>query len=113
MGKRDDLIAVYAGDLRDKCGVTPDMGLLTKVAIGLGPSLYRADATLVSGSDAEELDRVRKSFLIGKLGLADGPELAAAIDAAVEQYGRSNRSKHRAVVYYLLVKRFGKEAAYA
>ena len=30
MSKRDDLIAIYAGDLKDKCGVTPDMELLTK-----------------------------------------------------------------------------------
>ena len=28
-------------------------------------------------------------------------------------YGRSNRNKHRAVIYYLLVKHFGKEGAYA
>ena len=25
MGKRDDLIATYASDLREKCGVEPDM----------------------------------------------------------------------------------------
>ena len=36
MSKRDELIAIYAGDLREKCGVTPDMDLLTKVTIGLG-----------------------------------------------------------------------------
>ena len=29
MGKRDDLIAMYAEDLRTKCGMTPDMDLLT------------------------------------------------------------------------------------
>ena len=31
MSKRQALIEKYAGDLRDKCKVTPDMDLLTKV----------------------------------------------------------------------------------
>jgi hypothetical protein len=113
MSKRDDLIAQYAADLRDKCGVTPDMDLLTKVTIGLGPAVYNTDASLVSGSDASELETVKTNFLIRKLGLADGPGLDAAIDSVLDTYGRSNRSKHRAVVYYLLVKHFGKEAVYA
>jgi len=112
MSKRDDLIATYAADLREKCRVTPDIDLLTKVTIGLGPAIYNADASLVSGSDASELETVKKNFLIRKLGLADGPALDAALDAVLDTYGRANRSKHRAVVYYLLVKHFGKEAAY-
>ena len=33
MGKRDDLIEKYAEDLREKCGMQPDMDLLTKVTI--------------------------------------------------------------------------------
>ncbi len=37
MGRRDDLIAKYADDLRTKCKVEPDMDLLTKVTIGCGP----------------------------------------------------------------------------
>jgi hypothetical protein len=44
MSKRDELIEKYAADLKDKCGVTPDMDLLTKVTIGCGPSIYNADA---------------------------------------------------------------------
>jgi hypothetical protein len=38
MSARDELIVKYAADLRDKCGVSPDMDLLTKVTIGCGPS---------------------------------------------------------------------------
>ncbi len=113
MSKRDDLIALYAGDLRDKCGVTPDMDFLTKVAIGLGPAIYNADSSTVAGSEASEIETIRKNFLIRKLGLPDGPDLGAAIDAVIDQYGRANRSKHRAVVYYLLAKHFGKESVYA
>ena len=38
MGRRDELIATYAEDLRNKCGMEPDMDLLTKVTIGCGPA---------------------------------------------------------------------------
>jgi hypothetical protein len=113
MGKRDELIAKYADDLKTKCKVTPDLELLTKVTIGCGPAIYDADAETVAASQASELETVKRNFLVRKLGLKDGPELMAAIDAAVEIYGRSERNKYRAVLYYLLVKHFGKESAYA
>ena len=112
MSKRDDLIVKYAADLKDKCGVNPDMDLLTKVTIGCGPSIYNKDASTVSGSDEKELATVKNNFLIKKLGLKDSPELDKAIDAVMEQYGRSNRNKYRAVVYYLLAKHFKKESVY-
>ena len=51
MGKRDEWIAKYAEDLKNKCGMDPDMDLLTKVTIGCGPSIYNADAQTVSSSD--------------------------------------------------------------
>lgn len=113
MSKRAALIETYATDLREKCGEAVDMDLLTKVTIGCGPAIYRADASLVAGSDPKELETVKRNFLIGKLGLADGPELDAAIDQVMERYGRDNRNKYRAVVYYLLTRRFGREAVYA
>lgn len=113
MSQRDDLIAKYAEDLESKCGETPDMDLLTKVTIGLGPTIYNADSAVVAAGDPEELARVKNNFLIGKLGLPDGPELDTAIDSVIEKYGRANRSKYRAVVYYLLTRHFGKEAVYA
>lgn len=112
MSKRDELIGKYASDLKDKCGMTPDMNLLTKVTIGCGPSIYNADASTVSGSDNSELETVKKSFLIKKLSLADGPKLDEALTSVMDTYGRSNRNKYRAVVYYMLTKHFGKEAAY-
>jgi len=98
MSKRDELIAKYAADLKDKCGMKPDMDLLTKVTIGCGPSIYNADAATVSGSDASELATVKKNFLIKKLGLKDGTDLDKAIDKVMDTYGRSNRNKYRAVV---------------
>jgi hypothetical protein len=113
MSKRDELIARYADDLKNKCGVTPNMDLLTKVTIGCGPSIYNADSSTVAATQPSELETVKNNFLIKKLGLADGPELMGAIDSVMETYGRSERNKYRAVVYYLLVKHFGKEAVYA
>ncbi|TYB90463.1 DUF2853 family protein [Oceaniovalibus sp. ACAM 378] len=112
MGKRDDLIAKYADDLRDKCGMTPDMDLLTKVTIGCGPAIYNADASTVAASQSEELETIKKNFLIKKLGLADGPELMEALKKVLEIYGSSNRNKYRAVIYYMLTRHFGKEAVY-
>ena len=112
MSKRAELIEKYADDLKNKCGMNPDMDLLTKVTIGCGPSIYNDDASTVSGSDKSELETVKKNFLIKKLGLGDGPKLDEAIDAVIETYGKSNRNKYRAVVYYMLTKHFGKEAVY-
>ncbi|WP_025663666.1 DUF2853 family protein [Aquimarina megaterium] len=112
MSKRDELITKYAADIKDKIGQTPDMDLLTMVTIGCGPSIYNADAATVSGSDQSELDTVKKNFLINKLGLSDGPKLDEGIASVIEAYGKSNRNKYRAVVYYLLTKHFGKESVY-
>lgn len=112
MSKRDELIVKYAADLKDKLGVNPDMDLLTKVTIGCGPSIYNADSSTVSGSDASELATVKNNFLIKKLGLKDNSDLDKGIAEVMEQYGQSNRSKYRAVVYYMLTKKFSKESAY-
>lgn len=112
MSKRDELIAKYAEDLQAKCNMTPDMTLLTKVTIGVGPAIYNDDSSTVAGSDPSELETIKNNFLIKKLGLEDGPKLMEAINAVIDTYGRSNRSKYRAVVYYMLVKHFGKEAIY-
>tara|TARA_B100000378_G_C17945566_1_gene378256 strand:- start:78 stop:416 length:339 start_codon:yes stop_codon:yes gene_type:complete len=112
MSKRDDLIVKYAADLKDKCGVNPDMDLLTKVTVGLGPSIYNADSSTVSGSDEKELATVKNNFLIKKLGLSESDDLDGAIASVMETYGISNRNKYRAVVYYLLTKHFKKESVY-
>ena len=112
MSKRDDLIAQYAEDLSRKCGMQADMDLLTKVTIGCGPAIYNDDASTVAGSQAVELEKVKNNLLIKKLGLSDGPELMDAINSVMTTYGQSNRNKYRAVVYYMLVKHFGKESVY-
>ena len=112
MSKRDDLIAMYAEDLKTKCKITPDMDLLTKVTIGCGPAIYNADSSVVAGTDPTELETVKNNFLVKKLGMSDSPKLMEAINAVIDTYVRSERNKYRAVVYYMLVKHFGKEAVY-
>jgi Protein of unknown function (DUF2853) len=113
VSKRDELISKYAADLKEKCGIAAEMSLLTKITESLGPTIYRDDASTVSASDKEEMDRVRTNFLTKKLGLTDADGLDAGMNSVVEQYGRSNRNKYRAVFYYLLVKHFKREGSFA
>lgn len=112
MSKREELIQKYTNDLKTKCNVQPDMDLLKKVTIGCGPSIYDNDASTVSGTDSSEIETVRNNFLINRLGLSDSPKLDEGINKVLDLYGKSNRNKYRAVVYYLLTKHFGKESVY-
>lgn len=112
MSAREELIKKYAADLKEKCGVTPNMDLLTKVTIGCGPSIYNSDSSTVAGSQQSELETVKKNFLIKKLGLTNSPALDAGIQTVLEQYGKANKHKYRAVVYYLLALHFKKESVY-
>ncbi|WP_421809279.1 DUF2853 family protein [Flagellimonas sp.] len=112
MSKRDELIQKYAEDIKTKFGEEPNMDLLTKVTIGLGPSIYNLDASKVSGSNEKEMETVKNNFLIKKLGLSDGPELSEAINTVIDAYGRSDKNKYRAVIYYMLAKHFKKESIY-
>lgn len=112
MGKRDDLIAKYASDIQDKCGMKPDTKLLTAVTIACGPAIYKPDAEKVSARDKDEMARVRKNWVIKKLGVKDTPKVDEGIEACIDTYGRSNRSKYRAVLYYLLTKHFKKGSVF-
>jgi hypothetical protein len=109
MGRRDDLIAIYAEDLRDKCGIEPDMALLDRVTAACGPLIYDPHAATVDATDRADLDRIRRNYLMRKLGLDDGPELTEAIETVLELYGPSKPSRHRVVVYYMLAKHFGRD----
>jgi len=111
MSKFDEKVAQYSKFMDDK-GLSYDAGLLKAVTKGLGPSIYKRDAETVSGSDAKELETVKKNFLMKKLGLEGGPRLDEAIAKVVEAIGKSERTKYRAVVYYMLAVEFGKESVY-
>lgn len=111
MSKFDEKLEAIVSSLKEM-KVDYDTDLLTKIAKGLGPSIYNADAAYVSTSDKSEVDRLKQNFLIKKLGLSESDNLDEAIEKVTEIMGKSNPRKHRAVFYYLLVKHFGKEEIY-
>lgn len=111
MSKFDEKLALYS-KFMDSKGLKYDANLLAAVTKGLGPSIYKRDAETVSGTDAKELETVKKNFLMKKLGLADSPKLDTAINKVIEAIGKSERSKYRAVVYYMLAVEFGKQSVY-
>ena len=113
MSKFDEALELYQSNMKDKIGIKKfDAELLKLVTKGLGPSIYRKDSATVSCSDPVELERVKKNFLMKKLGLKDGPKLDEAIQKVCKKMGSANRSKYRAIFYYLLVLEFGKESVY-
>ena len=111
MSKFDEKLALYQSEMK-KLGLSFDADLLKAVTKGLGPSIYKADAEIVSGSNKKELETVKKNSLPKKLGLTDGEKLDNAIETVIEKVGKSNRNKYRAIVYYLLVKELGQESKY-
>ena len=111
MSKLQEKIELYTEEAK-KLGVEIEADLFKLVTKGLGPSIYKEDAELVSCSQKEELETVKKNFLIKKLGLEEGENLDAAIQTVCEKMGTSNKNKYRAIFYYLLVKELGTESAY-
>ena len=111
MSKFDEKVAIYSKFMGEK-NIKYDAVLLAAVTKGLGPSIYKRDAETVSGTDAKELATVKNNFLIKKLGLADGPKLDVAISKVIDTIGKSEKTKYRAVVYYMLAVEFGKQSVY-
>ena len=111
MSKFQECLSTYDAEFK-KLGISYDADLLAAVAKGCGPSIYNADASKIASSDQAELDRVKKNFLMKKLGLGEGDGLDEAINDIVQKFGTSNRNKYRAMFYYLLVKKYGKEGLY-
>lgn len=112
MSKRDELITRYSRDLTEKFNVNVDNELLTNITVSLGPSIYNSDAATVSSSDESEVQRVKDNFLIRKLSLTDQSDMDKALDEVFYTYGKTNRNKYRAVIYYMLTKHFNKESVF-
>ena len=112
MSKLQEKIELYT-EAAEKLGIELNADLFKLVAKGLGPSIYKEDSELVSSSNKEELETVKKNFLIKKLGLEHNEEVFdAAIAKVIDTLGSSNKKKYRALFYYLLVKETGSEAVY-
>lgn len=77
----------------------------------LGIALKSADASLVSCSSKDELERVRESWLKKKLALAEDDK---ALDKAIQDVCtkmKADHNKQRVTFYYLLAEKYGKVAA--
>jgi hypothetical protein len=96
-----------------KLGLEISDDLITKVVIGLGPSVYNKASELVSCSKSAELETIKNNFLKKKLGLTNSDEeLDSAIKEVCEKLGTSNRAKKRVHFYALLAMKFNKESVY-
>jgi len=112
MSQQADKIALYIAE-RKKLDLLLSDELITKVTVGLGPSIYKQDSETVSSTDSSELATVRDNFLKKKLGLTQADaELDEAIKNVCEMMGTSNKHKYRALFYALLTKNFGKTDVY-
>jgi hypothetical protein len=110
--KTDEKVGKYIQEVKDKLGEEPDVDLLRKVTESCGPSIFRSDAETVSSSSESEMQTVKDNFLIKKLGLKDDSKLDEGLNTVIEKYGKSNRNKYRAVVYYMLTRHFKKEGVF-
>lgn len=107
--KKAEKIALYIKDIKKHYGEV-DEAFVAIIVKNLGPSIYKADAELVSCSDPKELDTVRKNFLVKKLGIdASKGVLDAAIQDVCSEL-KGVRKKYRATFYYTLAKKFKKES---
>ncbi|HLP56524.1 MAG TPA: DUF2853 family protein [Fluviicola sp.] len=93
----------------NEMGFTHHPPLYHAIAKHLGPSIHDEDSSLVACDQPKEIETVKREFLIGKLGLEDGPALDAAIEQVCKALGGSNTQKHRVSFYYLLVAILQKE----
>ena len=110
MSKFDEVLTTCKNQM-DKCGIKYNEDLLISIAKGLGPSIYKKDAILVSTGDESEVNRIRENFIAKKLGV-EGAKAESAIEYATDKIGSSNRQKLRPVFYYLIVEKLGKESVY-
>lgn len=80
-----------------------------KIVGHLGIALRNRDSSLVSCSDATELQRVREKWCRGKLSLAQtNDQLDDAISAVCDTLQPEGGNKSRVTFYYLLAEHFGK-----
>ena len=110
MSKFEERLEKYVAAYKEKIGGELDADLLAKVTKGLGPSIYNKDAETVS-AESSEMQRVVDNYLVKKLGLS-GDNLMDSVAAVMEKYGKSERAKYRAIIYYMLCVHHKKQSVY-
>ncbi|NVK30444.1 MAG: DUF2853 family protein [Gammaproteobacteria bacterium] len=109
MSKFDQAIAAYTKHL-EEMGEEVDAKLLHRVVRSIGPAIYNRDAQTVAFTQPAEVDRVRRNFLVKRLGLEDSDALNDMIQSIGDTYKATPR--YRGVIYYLLVKKANKAALF-
>lgn len=102
----------WAADVKKYAGNADDKAI-SGIVRYCGIALQKADSSLVSFTDREEVARVRDNFLKKKLGLTNSDaEFDQAIKTVADKM-KGDRTKNRVTVYYLLAEHFGKLSAFA
>jgi hypothetical protein len=100
-------VAKYLADVK-KWASNVDEAAVTGIVKYLGIALRSKDASLVSGTDPVELQRVVNNFLKKKLALTDSDDkLMAAVQSVVDKM-KADKTKERVTVYYLLAEHYKK-----
>ena len=107
----DEAFATFKKEV-DNLGIHVHEEMFHAITKHLGPTIHDKDASLVACSDPKELATIKKNFLIGKLGMEDGPRLDEVMKEVCHALGESNRNKHRTTFYYLLVAILKKESVF-
>lgn len=89
-----------------------DEELVTSIFRSLGPVVYNRDSRYVACSDPYELKMIRDGFLTRQLDikLSRGELDQVILDTCLQM--SASRMKLRVTFYYLLVKRFKKQASF-
>ena len=98
-------MADYLADVK-RYDASADADVVQKIVKHLGIALQSKDASLVSCSDASELDRVREKWCMKKLGATDARAADAVIGRVCETM-KADRQKQRVTFYYLVAKEMG------
>ncbi len=106
MSTKVEMIEKYTAQLQE-LGIAVDDKVLEMTTDACGPANYSADGQLVAATDPDEVDRVYTGFVADELAETDKEKGLAVITEVLEQMSGINH-KYRAVVYYLLAKKYGK-----
>ncbi len=107
MATKVEMVEKYTAQL-ETLGVKVDADVLDWATDRVGPANYNRDAQTVAASDPEEVKRVYTNFVADELEETDEEKGMAAIADVLEQMKECGSNKYRAVVYYLLSKKYGK-----
>lgn len=106
MSSKEEMMEKYTEQLTE-LGVAIDAAVLEMATDACGPANYNDDGRYVAATSDDEVKRVYTGFVADELAETDEVKGMAAIAEVLEQMSGINK-KYRAVVYYLLAKKYGK-----